>query len=156
MKYTGLVYAHAICIAIYVYMCFVRVYRLSSRPRRTELMPHSRFFFIFFFHVNKWYIFSAYSTYGFTVHFSLDLNNYKWTFSTLKNGTNVSHALFLSFFLSLHTHAHTHTHTFISLPISLSFSRLSFSRALFLALTYFVSRMCLTNAYILGCMSSLR
>lgn len=34
-----------------------------------------------FFHVNKWYIFSAYSTYSFTVHFSLDLNNYKWTSS---------------------------------------------------------------------------
>lgn len=60
---------------------------------------HNAWCFFLFFHVNKWYIFSAYSTYSFTVHFSLDLNNYKWTSSTLKNGTNVSHA-FVALFIS--------------------------------------------------------
>lgn len=72
-----------------------------------------------FFHVNKWYIFSAYSTYSFTVHFSLDLNNYKWTSSnTQRRNPNVSFFFLQTTFLSvvrtpIHTHIHT-THTVFS------------------------------------------
>lgn len=71
-----------------------------------------------FFHVNKWYIFSAYSTYSFTVHFSLDLNNYKWTSSNTQR-RNLMFLFFLqTTFLSvvrtpIHTHIHT-THTVFS------------------------------------------
>lgn len=103
------------CVCLLVCACTV-----SSTPANRTHATQSVFFY--FFHVNKWYIFSAYSTYGFTVHFSLDLNNYKWTFSTLKNGTNVSHARYLSLSLSLFSR----TRAFASLPFSLSFSRLSF------------------------------
>lgn len=75
-----------------------------------------------FFHVNKWYIFSAYSTYSFTVHFSLDLNNYKWTSSNTQR-RNLMFLFFFANYLSLccshaHTHAYTyHAHGFLSLSL---------------------------------------
>lgn len=101
-----------------------------------------------FFHVNKWYIFSAYSTYSFTVHFSLDLNNYKWTFfNTQRRNSNVS--LLQSSFLSaartpIHTHMHTtrtifsHLHSYLPhLPLFSFFC--SFVRAFALKLQIYSS-----------------
>jgi len=120
LKYTG--FAHASQLRI---ICAgVRAYAVSSDPGGQNSC-HTVGFSLFF-HVNKWYIFSAYNTYGFTVHFSLDLNNYKWTFSTLKDGTNISRARYLSLSLSLSLFTHSRTHSLISRPFSLSFFQLSF------------------------------
>lgn len=133
----------------------LRAYKMQIRNTPRAWIELTQSVFFLFFHVNKWYIFSAYSTYSFTVHFSLNLNNYKWTFSTFKNGTNVSLSCTL-FYFSLFFHLRSRF-LFLSFTLVLF---LTFFRAIFLSLTYFCLcfffHVCLTNAYIFGCVSSLR